>query len=194
MKKIIALIVAVVVILFVLKMIGGGTSTSIKLFASRLNEDKAFDDYDLALSDDLTYKDIIGYTLPETVSNIRTHISFYGSIWRGFLVAEVPEDIFNILVEKLKLQKKPELLELWPEAFECKESAFKSRFWDPIQTTEGEYYYFQHPEEETRVAVLYGNEKFYFIKETKYVSGGKDETGVNLYKKAKRTERRKNNP
>jgi len=186
MKKLIALIVAVVVIWIVLKMIGGGTSVSIKPFASRFNEDKALDFYDLCLSDDLTYKDIIGYTLPESVENIRARIGFYGGIWKGFLVAEVPEDIFNILIEKLKLQKEPELLELWPEAFECKESAFKSRYWDSHQISEGEIYYFEHPEEETRIAVSYGNEKFYFIKETKYVSAGKDGRGIDLYKKAKR--------
>lgn len=188
MKKIIALIVVVVAILSVFKMIGTDTSVPIKSFRSRFDKDKAFDNYDLCLSDDITYKDIIGYTLPESVENIRAQITFYNNIWKGFLVAAVPEDIFNILIEKLELQKEPELLELWPEAFECKESTFKSRYWDSHQISEGEIYYFEHAEEETRIAVLYGNEKFYFIKETKYVSVGKDGRGIDLYEKAKRIE------
>jgi len=191
MKKIIVLIVVVVAILAVIKMIGTGNSVSIKPFASRFDKDEAFSDYDLCLSDDITYKDIIGYTLPETVKNIRAYVSFYGirgGIWKGFLVAELPDDIFDLLIEKLKLQKEPELFELWPEAFECEESAFKNRYWDSHQTSEGEIYYFEHPEEETRMAVLYGNEKFYFIKETKYVYAGKDERGIDLHKKAKRIE------
>ncbi len=188
MKKIIVLIVLVIIVLVVLKMMGGDTSVSVEPFASRLNEDKALDDYDLALSDDLTYKDIIGYTLPETVGDIRACITFYGAIWRGFVAAEVPGDIFDILIEKLGLQSEPKLLELWPEAFECKENEFKNRYWDSVQINKGEFYYFGHPAEETRIAVSYGNEKLYFVKETKYTGGGRDERGFNLYKKAKRAE------
>ncbi len=186
MKKITTVVVALILILVVIKMIGTDNSASLKTFVSKLDEDKAFDDYDLYISDELTYKDIVGYTLPKKVSSIRPCITFHRAIWKGFLVAEMPEDVFNILIKEIYLQKKPELLKLWPEAFECELSDFRDRFWYPIQTIKGEYYYFEHPEEETRIAVVYGKGNFYFVKETRYVSGGKDEIGVNLYKKAKK--------
>ena len=154
MKKLIVLIVAVVVIWVVLKMIGVDISLSSK--PSRNNEDKGIYYPYQVTQEGNRPKDIIGMSLPKTAVDVRGPVFYifnpnsnepttYKLNW---LVVKIPREDFYTMVERLGLIKKPDLLEIWPEAFECEFDKF-DKFWDLEKTITEDTYFIEDLDEET---------------------------------------------
>lgn len=175
----------VIVLLIGLRMLGI-LPYAVKPPSNATTEEEAKTAYDLALSPDITYQDIIGFSLPETASDMYAHIDFSVPAWNGFVVAHLPEGELRDLLDKLKVSEKPDLLENWPDALDCNPSDFKDRYWDISDLTNKATYYFEHPEEVTRLFLVYDNGKLYFKKETQYHGYQIIPGGEILYKKARR--------
>jgi len=176
MKKLIALIVAVVVIWIVLKMIG----VDFSLFLSSDKKDGSGKTLTGFLQERTTYEDIIGVPFPKSATDIYSRIYMrlqrYTGEENSSVVARLPKEDFYDLVEKLGLIKKPDLLEIWPEAFECQPgSPFEEKdhwfyeFWDVEKTANEDTFYNEIPEEETYTAMKYENGKLYFKKLTIFI-------------------------
>jgi len=171
MKKIIGLIVAVAVIWVVLKIIGVDFSQFLS------SEKKDADGKTLTgfLQEGTTYEDIIGVPLPKSATDIHGYIFMRHERYTGeensSVVTTLPKEDFYDLVEQLGLIKKPDLLEIWQEAFGFRPgSAFEDedhwfrKFWDVENTTNEDTFYSEIAEEQTYTAVKYENGKLYFKK------------------------------
>jgi hypothetical protein len=176
MKKIIALIVAILVIWIVLKLIG----VNFSLFWSTDKKDESGKTLTGFLQKRTTYEDIIGIPLPESATDIHGLIYMHEERYTGeensSIVAQLPKEDFYDLVEKLNLTKKPDLLKIWPEAFECRPgSTFEDeehwfyKFWDVEKIVNEDTFYSEIPEEETYTAMKYEKGKFYFKKLTVFI-------------------------
>lgn len=176
MKKLIGLIVAVVVIWIILKMIGLDFSQ----FLSSGKKDADGRTLVGFLQESMTYEDIVGVPLPKSATDIHGRIYMrlqrYTGEENSSVVAALPKEDFYDLVEQLRLIKKPDLLEIWPEAFECQPgSPFEEKdhwfykFWDVEHAANDDTYYSEIPEEEIYTAVKYENGKLYFKKLIIYI-------------------------
>lgn len=176
MKKLIALIVVVVIIWIILKMIGVDFSQ----FLSSEKENSSGKTLTGFLQKSMTYEDIIGVPLPKNASDIHGRIYMrlqrYTGEENSSVVAALPKEDFYDLVEQLGLIKKPDLLEIWPEAFECQPgSPFEEKdhwfykFWDVEHVANEDTYYGEIPEEEMCIAAKYENGKLYFKKLIIYI-------------------------
>jgi len=189
MKKLIVLIVAVVVIWFVLKMIGVDISLSSK--PSSNNEDKGIYYPYQVTQEGNTYKDVIGMPLPKIAVDVRGPVFYlFGSddepttYKLNWLVVKIPKEDFYAMVEHLGLIKKPDLLEIWPEAFECEFDEF-DKFWDLEKTITEDTYFIEDPDEVTYRLFKYENGNLYVKKSTTYVMFINEKHEV-LYKKVKK--------
>lgn len=189
MKKLIALIVAVVVIWVVLKMIGVDISLSSK--PSSDNEDKEIYNPYQVMQGGNRPKDIVGMPLPKTAVDVRGPVGYlFGpddeptTYKLNWLVIKIPREDFYMMVERLGLIKKPDLLEIWPEAFECEFDKF-DKFWDLEKTTTEDTYFIEDLDEETYRVFKYENGNLYVKKSTTYLSFRSEENEV-LYKKVKK--------
>ena len=173
MKKIIFLIIIVLVIVGVLKMIGVDISVS-------LSPDKDGSEIGLGEDDIFTvesWEAIIGAPLPSTATD--TYATTLnkpcagGNIMpkRSWVVAKLPKEDFYSLVERLDLVKNPDLLEFWPEAFECQEDRFR-QFWDITPAATEDTYFGKGFGEEMYRVFKYENGKLYIKKVTRYVTLG----------------------
>jgi len=191
MKKLVVIIVIVAVIFVILKIIGVNTSLSLRRSSHKRKGWKS--DYKVLMEDN-TCEDIIGTSLPGTSSDIHTQAFFYMRSGEKYnwVVASMPKEDFYDLVEELNLKQKPDILEVWPEAFglQCGHSdptGFSIyKFWDVRNTVNDNTYYWEAPEEQTRTAFKYENGKLYIRKITKYI-GVRDEKGWMHHKKAERS-------
>jgi hypothetical protein len=192
MKKLIGLIVVVVVIWVVLKMIGGDVSLSPE--SSQGDKDKGvYYPYELSQEGNKS-KDIIGMSLPKTTFDVHGPVFYifnpnsndpttYKANW---LVAKISREDFYTMVERLGLTKEPDLLEVWPEAFECELDKF-DKFWDLEKTITEDTYFMEDPDEETYRLFKYENGSLYVKQSTTYLSFRSEKNEV-LYKKVKRIE------
>ena len=181
MKKLIALIVAVVIIWVVLKMIG----VDFLLFRSSDKKDDSGKTLTGFLQKPTTYKDMIGAPLPKTATDIHTHVSMrelrHIAVENNWLVARLPKEDFYDLVERLKWNRNRGLLKSWPQAFDCQVDKFK-KFWDATNTINEDTYYMEKPEEEIYIAAKYKSGKLYF-KKTRTYAITLDENGNISYEK-----------
>lgn len=190
MKKLIGLIVAVVVIWIVLKMIGLDFSQFLS------SEKKDGDGKTLVgfLQERTTYEDIIGVPFPKSATDIHGYILMHEERYTGeensSVVAALPKEDFYDLVDQLGLIKKPDLLEIWPEAFECRpgspfedEDHWFDKFWDIEHIANEDTYCWEKPEEEIYIAAKYENGKLYFKKLIIYIKLHDNETGVTRFEK-----------
>jgi hypothetical protein len=192
MKKIIGIVIAVVVILIVLKMIGIDVSLSPEPSHTVEEEGKkVYYPYELSQEGNKS-KDIIGMPLPKTATDVHGPVFYifnpnsnepttYKLSW---LVAKIPKEDFYALVEKLGLIRKPDLLEVWPEALECEYDKF-NRFWDLQKTVTEDTYFIEDPDEETYRLFKYENGNLYVKKSTTYIAFKSKENEI-LYKKAEK--------
>lgn len=190
MKKIIAVVVAVVVVWVVLKMIGVDVSFSPE--SSQGDKDKGvYYPYELSQEGNKS-KDIIGMSLPKTAVDVRGPVFYifnpnsnkpttYKVNW---LVVKIPREDFYKMVERLGLIKKPDLLEIWPEAFECEYDKF-DKFWDLEKTITEDTYFIEDPDEETYRVFKYENGNLYVKKSTTYLHFI-SEKRESLYRKVKK--------
>lgn len=190
MKKLIALIVVVVVIWIGLKMVGVDISLSPE--SSQGDKDKGvYYPYELSQEGNKS-KDIIGMSLPKTAFDVHGpvfHIfnsnsndpTTYKANW---LVAKIPREDFYTMVERLGLIKEPDLLEIWPAAFECEFDKFE-KFWDLEKTVTGDTYFIKALDEETYRLFKYENGKLYIKKSTAYL-GFIDKNREFMYRKVKK--------
>jgi hypothetical protein len=190
MKKPIAVIVVIVVVLIVLKMIGIDVSLSPE--SSQGDKDKGIYNPYQVMQEGNKSKDIIGMPLPKTATDVRGPAGYlfgpnteepttYKVNW---LVAKIPKEDFYTMVERLGLIKKPDLLEIWPEAFECEFDKF-DKFWDLEKTITEDTYFIEDPDEETYRVFKYENGNLYVKKSTTYFSFRSEKNEI-LYKKAKK--------
>lgn len=187
MKKLIVLIVVVVVIWVVLKMIGVDISLSSK--PSRNNEDKGIYYPYQVTQEGNRPKDIIGMSLPKTAVNVCGPVFYFfnpnsdepTTYKLNWLVVKIPREDFYTMVERLGLIKEPDLLEIWPDAFECE----FDKFWDLEKTITEDTYFIEDLDEETYRVFKYENGNLYVKKSTTYLSFISEKNEV-LYKKVKK--------
>lgn len=177
MKKLIALIVAVVVIWIVLRMVGLDFSQ----FLSPEKKDADGKTLTGFLQERTTYEDMIGAPLPKSITDIKGYINMnekrYTAEENSSVVATLLKEDFYDLVDQLGLIKKPDLLEIWPEAFKCRpgspfedEDHWFDELWDVENAANDDTYYWENPEEEVYIAAKYENEKLYFKKLRIYIA------------------------
>ena len=181
MKKLIALIVAVVVIWVVLKMIGVDLSVSLSPDKNEASKKKR-----------LTPNYIIGEYMPSVLfpeSATDIHMDIWSEVHNKsfWIVAKLPKEDFYNLVEQLKLTPKPDLLEFWPKALSLEQRRIVE-FWDITKQSNEDTYYGEHTEVEASAAAKYENGKIYFRTKVSYVIT-QDENGQ--YRYAGRKKRQK---
>ncbi|MBW8040214.1 MAG: hypothetical protein FVQ85_09470 [Planctomycetes bacterium] len=190
MKKLIVLLVVVVAILAVIKMIGVDVSLSPE--SSQGDKDKGIYNPYQVTQEGNRPKDIIGMPLPKTAVNGRGPAGYlFGpntdeptTYKLNWLVVKIPREDFYTMVERLGLIKKPDLLEIWPEAFECEFDKF-DKFWDLKKSITEDTYFIEDLDEETYRVFKYENGNLYVKKSTTYLAF-RSETNELLYKKAKK--------
>ena len=134
------------------------------------------------LTFDVKKDEILGCNLPKAASQIRACINFKKGIWEGYLVGEIPEENFRSIVSELNLSQKDDLLEKWPNAFDCKNAEFKEKFWDVTNKEAQHMYYYEHPHEMTMIFAKYENGNLYFKRRTKHRNLA-DEDGSTVFQK-----------
>ena len=137
------------------------------------------DAYDLAF--DVTCEDIIQSKFPKTASNFHGNVDFFDAIWIGTVVADLPENDLPEITEDLNLSLTPDILDIWPDVLDAK----NNKFWDITNEINSDTYYFEYPNELTRIFLTYTNGKIYFKRETKY-SAQFAKDGTLLYEKTKK--------
>ncbi len=190
MKKLIVLIVVVIIILVVFKMIGVDVSLSPE--SSQSDKDKGIYNPYQVMQEGNKPKDIIGMSLPKTAVDGRGPVGYFFSPNNNeptkykvnWLVVKIPREDFYMMVERLGLIKEPDLLEIWPEAFQCEFDKF-DKFWDLEKTITEDTYFAEDPDEETYRVFKYENGNLYVKKSTTYLSFRSEENEV-LYKKVKK--------
>lgn len=170
MKTVFVLIVIVIGVIVVYVMFSGD-KPALQLFGGDessllANHEGSISSYDISLADNITVYDILGCYLPDSASSMHGNIDFANLVWKGYVVVDIPENDFLSVVDKLKLVEQADLVDLWPEAFECSTDEFK--YWDITDSTEGQIYYFEDQDVETYIAVNYIDGKMYFKRHTEY--------------------------
>lgn len=195
MKTVLVLIVIVIAITVGYVMFSGDKSAPRFLGGDEssllANHEGPIDSYDISLADNITVYDIVGCYLPYSATSMHGHIDFTSLLWKGYVVADIPETDFFSVVDKLKLVEKPNLVDLWPEAFECSKDEFK--YWDISDSTDGQIYYLEDQNVETYIAVKYIDGKMYLKRQTEYtfVQTDKDVLDFSNIRKLKKEEERK---
>jgi len=195
MKTVFVLIVIVISVI-VVYVIFSGNKSALKLFGGDessllANHEGPISSYDISLADNITVYDIVGCYLPDSASDMHGNIDFTNLVWKGYVVANIPENDFVSVVDKLRLVEQADLVDLWPEAFKCSTDEFK--YWDIKDSTEGQIYYFEDQDVETYIAVNYINGKMYFKRHTEYtfVQTDKNVLDFGNVRKLKKGEQRK---
>ena len=95
------------------------------------------------------------------------------------------------MVDNLSLVEEPNLVNLWPQAFQCSKDEFK--YWDISDSTEGQIYYYEDQNVETYIAVKYIDGRMYFKRHTEYtfVQTDKNELDFGNIRKLKKGEQQK---
>ena len=81
----------------------------------------------------------------------------------------------------LNLSLITDILDIWPDVL----GAQNNKFWDITNEINSDTYYFEYPNELTRIFLTYTNGKIYFKRETKY-SAQIAKDGTLLYEKTKK--------
>jgi hypothetical protein len=195
MKTVLVLIVIVIAVVVGYVLFRGDKSAPQFLVGDELsllaNHQGPIDSYDITLADNITVYDILGCYLPDSASSMHGHIDFTNFVWKGYVVADIPEDDFYSVVDKLSLVEKPNLADLWAEAFECSKDEFQ--YWDISDSTEGQIYYFEDQDVETYIAVKYIDGRMYFKRHTEYTFAQTDKNVLDFgeIRKLKKGEQRK---
>lgn len=192
MKKVIIFVVAIVVIWILLKMIGVDVSLSPE--SSQGNKDKeVYYPYELSQEGNKS-ENVIGMALPKTAVDLRGPVFYIfnpdsrePTTYRlNWLVVEIPREDFYGMIGQLGLIKEPDLLDIWPEAFECEFDKF-DKFWDLEKTITEDTYFIEDLDEETYRLFKYENGTLYVKKSTMYVSFiSEDKERELLYRKVKK--------
>jgi len=184
MKKLIVLVVAILVIWAIIKLLGGTSFVSSN--SSTAEEHNNWKGTYEVTTENNTLRDIIGSPLPKTASNIHSQAYFYMSSGDkcNWVVASIPKEDFYDLVEELELTRKPNLLELWPEAFDCQIQEF-NKFWDVTNIVNKDTYFGEDTDFEACVMFKYENGKLYVKKITRYITST-NKNGMVVHKKAEK--------
>lgn len=169
MKKLIALIVVVAIIMVLLKIMGGKVSPNSD---SKDNiESNEWKVVNTVLLRGNRHKDVIGADLPKSAQDIHSGIvvdtsTRVKSIW---VVAKLPKNDFDTLTNQLELTKEPDLLTIWSEVFDCEKKELKE-FWNITKSVDENTYYGEDPQIESRIMLKYEEGKLY-IKRSIYYDG-----------------------
>ena len=166
MKKLIAVIVIVLVIWGIAKLLGISFSLSVSPDKKESGSKK--------LHGRVAIEYIVGCPLPKTATDIHTD---YWKVYEEntyWLVARLPKEDFNSLVEQLNLNRTVDLLKLWPEAFEWRPGSFNNNFqwkdhsfhkiWDLRNVANEDTYFRESSTDGSRVVIKYESGKLYFKK------------------------------
>jgi hypothetical protein len=202
MKKLIVLIVLVILVFVILKIMGIQFSAS-----SSPDEQKEQVGKGEFLTNDYkfwTYEDILGFSLPKRASEIHhtKYISSYMKLSDIFrdnsstdyvystdsvvcgVVADLPREDFEVLVDNQGLQKEPDLLATRPDILQLDEF-FSFANWDINNRNINNVYFKESPDYEEYTACTYKDGKIYIKKETTY-SQYRGENNKCYYEKAKK--------
>jgi hypothetical protein len=182
MKKVIIYIAAIIAIWAVLKMV---SIDSFMSFNTKQKDDNGWiDDYDLATSNN-TPEDIIGFSLPGSVSDVHTFgtMEFFNDLKYKYnwLTASIPEDDFDNLINQINAIYEPDLLQILPDALKCNVDDFK-KHWNMSNNINEDTFLCEDQSEETYRVFKFENGKMYIKKITKY-NVSQDNDGVLIYKK-----------
>jgi hypothetical protein len=185
MKKLIALIVVVVAVIVFLKIMGADSSVSSpdKQKTSKVTGEFLTNDYKF-----WTYEDIIGFSLPKSASEIHhkkymvTHMKAsdifkdnlstkYVYCW---IVANLPEEDFEILAEEQGLKEMPNLLKSQPDILQLYEDVSFAN-WDIKNSTIKNVYFKQSTDYEEYISCTYKTGKVYIKKVITYIQYVDDE-------------------
>lgn len=128
--KIVFVLIVIVIGVIVVYVMFSGDKPALQLFGGdesslHANHEGSISSYDISLADNITVYDILGCYLPESASGMHGNIDFANLVWKGYVVVDIPENDFLSVVDKLKLVEQADLVDLWPEAFECSTDEFK---------------------------------------------------------------------
>ena len=68
----------------------------------------------------------------------------------------------------MELSKEPDLLTIWPEVFDCEKGKDIESFWDITKSVDGNTYYGEDPQIETRIMLKYEEGSIYVKRSTYY--------------------------
>jgi hypothetical protein len=183
MKKLIVLIVVVALIIILLKIIGG------RVYLSNDSKENVESDewkiYNVVLAQGNSQKEVIGANLPKSAQDVHYEIlidtTFTKSYW---IVAKLPKEDFDDFTNQLELTNKPDLLKIWPEAFDCEEKRDIKAFWTITKSVDENTYYGEERQIESRIMLKYEAGKLYVKRSTHY--DGKAGTDKEVYLKVRR--------
>lgn len=174
MKKIIALIVAVVVIWLGLKMIGVDLSVSLSpnnddAGEKKLTPDNIIGEYVPGVSFPKSATDVHCDQWPAYHDYTDASGNYYESVreQKFWIVSKLSKEDFYNLIEQLKLKRKPDLSEYWPEALEWRHGRFNPSehpfysIWDLKKIPDENTYYGEDPQFESSLVAKYQNGKIY---------------------------------
>jgi len=170
MKKLIALIVVVAIIMLLLKIMGGRVYLS-----SDSKENMQSDEWKVVntvLLQGNQHKDVIGADLPKSVQDVHYEIFSAHDVHATYtkfnlIVAKLPKEDFDKLTNQLELTKEPDLLTIWPEAFNCEQEELKA-FWTITKSVDENTYYCEEPQIESRIMLKYEEGTLYVKRATYY--------------------------
>lgn len=166
MKKLIVLIVVVVVIIGLFKLMGG------KVYLSNDSKEN-IESNEWILVNEVAMKgnrleDVIGANLPKSAHNGRFEILLDNFNTKSYwIVAKLPKEDFDDLTYQLELTKEPDLLTIWPEAFDCEKKELEA-FWNITKSADNNTYYSEDPQIESRIMLKYEGGTLYIKRSTYY--------------------------
>ena len=169
MKKLIALIVVVAIIMILLKIMGGRVYLSSD---SKENiESNEWKVVNTVLLRGNSYKEMIGANLPKSAQDVHSGVvvDINTKIKSGLMVAKISKEDFDKLTNQLELTKEPDLLTIWPEVFDCEKKELKE-FWNIKKSVDENTYYGEDPQIESRIMLKYEEGKLY-VKRSIYYDG-----------------------
>ncbi|MHC4456732.1 MAG: hypothetical protein ACYS0I_06495 [Planctomycetota bacterium] len=183
MKKLIGLIVIVVVIMVLLKLMGGRVSPS-----SDSKENIESDEWKVVntvLAQGNTQKEVIGANLPKSARGTRyyIHLDISTKTKSTWMVTELPKDDFDEFKNQLEFANEPDLLTIWPDAFDCDQEELK-KYWKITKYVDENTYYGEDPKIESRIMLKYEEGKVYIKRSTYY--DGKIGSDHQMYLKVRR--------
>ena len=126
MKKFIGLIVVVIIIWIVVQTIDWDFSQLLSS-GKQIYSGKTTTVFSQVPEESWTYEDILGVPFPDSATEVKGYTEFRWQRYTGerssSVIATLPKEDFYDLVEQVDLIKKPDLIESWPDAFNCRPGA-----------------------------------------------------------------------
>ena len=140
--------------------------------------------YNVVLLRGNSQKEVIGVNLPKSAQDVHSEILIDTTFTKfNWIVAKLPKGDFDKLTNQLELTKEPDLLTIWPEAFDYEREELKA-FWNITKSVDENTYYGEDPRIESRIMLKYEAGTLYVKRSTHY--DGKAGADKEVYLKVQR--------